>query len=554
MVAAAGGEGALPLRTAWLLFGTVIILIGAVLLLVPYSTDFGLAPMEKSPAVLRERAKEIVVKIGYEKNPTDSTIWFSRDYGLLSYLAKNKPAPDWRKIYRDLGAPILFGYRQSPRPLVALEFGEVTEANPPLEVSGMVNVVTDGLGRLRGFRAVPPQLEPKKPAPAEFDWAPVFAEARLEPARFQRMESKWIPPMPFDERAEWTGSLPELPDVSLTVIGAAFRGSLVHFEVRGAWMPIERMEQPASGIRQRIGQVTLALIIVGVSLAALYFVRRNLRQGRGDRKGAFRISLFVLLVSGLHWDVTAHHAGDLVTWVLESATRSTALALFIAAFLWFLYMTIEPYLRRRIPELLIGWARLLEGRFRDPRVGRDILIGAAAGASLALITHIVNSLPAWFPFQGQTTVPMHYLFSNGTNPLSYLLLVNVTAVVRSFLYLTLYFIFRMVLRKPPLAVAALGVVVLLVRLGGENAFLEIPQAVVSAVLITWVMSRVGLLATAAMAYFVSLLSYVAPSLDFSSWYATYSLPGLIFLVALTLYAFHTSLGGQPVFGAASIED
>jgi len=32
------------------------------------------------------------------------------------------------------------------------------------------------------------------------------------------------------------------------------------------------------------------------------------------------------------------------------------------------------------------------------------------------------------------------------------------------------------------------------------------------------------------------------------------MPGLVFLLALSLYAFRISLGSQPVFGAAALED
>ena len=65
---------------------------------------------------------------------------------------------------------------------------------------------------------------------------------------------------------------------------------------------------------------------------------------------------------------------------------------------------------------------------------------------------------------------------------------------------------------------------------------------------------VGLLAAVTMYYFQILLTYVAPSFDFSSWYASFSLPALVVLVALALYAFRISLGNQPIFGTATLED
>jgi hypothetical protein len=44
------------------------------------------------------------------------------------------------------------------------------------------------------------------------------------------------------------------------------------------------------------------------------------------------------------------------------------------------------------------------------------------------------------------------------------------------------------------------------------------------------------------------------TMQLSAWYSGIGLAGLALLLALTIYAFHTSLGGQPLFGRASIED
>src|SRR5262249_13026808 len=49
------------------------------------------------------------------------------------------------------------------------------------------------------------------------------------------------------------------------------------------------------------------------------------------------------------------------------------------------YLAVEPYARRRWPKLLVSWQRLLSGRFRDPLVGRDLLLGSLLGAALAAV-------------------------------------------------------------------------------------------------------------------------------------------------------------------------
>jgi hypothetical protein len=52
---------------------------------------------------------------------------------------------------------------------------------------------------------------------------------------------------------------------------------------------------------------------------------------------------------------------------------------------WIYYLAIEPYARRFWPDALLGWTRLLSGHVRDPRVGRELLIGLACGAIGVLI-------------------------------------------------------------------------------------------------------------------------------------------------------------------------
>jgi hypothetical protein len=42
--------------------------------------------------------------------------------------------------------------------------------------------------------------------------------------------------------------------------------------------------------------------------------------------------------------------------------------------------------------------------------------------------------------------------------------------------------------------------------------------------------------------------------NLSAWYSGIGLVGLGLMLGLAVYAFHTSLGGQPLFGRASLED
>jgi hypothetical protein len=54
--------------------------------------------------------------------------------------------------------------------------------------------------------------------------------------------------------------------------------------------------------------------------------------------------------------------------------------------------------------------------------------------------------------------------------------------------------------------------------------------------------------------FYNLLNLFPITTQLSAWHSGIGLTGLVILLALALYAFHTSLGGQPLFGHARLED
>lgn len=62
---------------------------------------------------------------------------------------------------------------------------------------------------------------------------------------------------------------------------------------------------------------------------------------------------------------------------------------------WTFYAAVEPYVRRRWPQMLISWSRLLDGRWRDPLVGRDLLIGNVLGLALHLLYPVATVASSW---------------------------------------------------------------------------------------------------------------------------------------------------------------
>ena len=68
-----------------------------------------------------------------------------------------------------------------------------------------------------------------------------------------------------------------------------------------------------------------------------------------------------------------------------------------------------------------------------------------------------------------------------------------------------------------------------------------------------ILTRVGIVATA-VCYFVYLTIGFSPPLDPSRWYAGRALIALLIPLALVVFGFYVSLGGQPIFGSALKEE
>jgi hypothetical protein len=374
--------------------------------------------------------------------------------------------------------------------------------------------------------------------------------ARLDRSKFTEVVPRWVSPFAFDSCAEWTGTAPWDPDVPLRVSAAAWRGRPVDFEVRGPWSRALAMEPrpvPATlAFAQASGTVFLIILgAVGVLLA-----RRNMRLGRGDRRGAVRVGFVILGLGVLQWVLVAHHVSD---FALEFGQYFEAfgLALVLAALTATVYLAVEPLVRRRTPELLIGWARALDGRFGDPRVGRDVLVGAIFGAILALVTHVTNGLPAWFPLGGQTPMPAAMEPLTGGRLLAgFVILGARAALFTGMAMLGGFFLFLLLLRKPGAAAVGLAAVLTLIFLGGENVALETPGAIAMAALFAFVIARFGMLATVAAAFYRGALVAAPLPFDPRTPYAANVAIMLLTIGAIAIYAFRISLGARPIFDFA----
>jgi serine/threonine-protein kinase len=552
MVAAAGGEGALSPARAWAALGVFCAFLFALILISPGSTDLGLAPMERSPDALADRAREMVNGFGYTEPPMDEVTWLRRDYSPIRWLADHAVSTEWRHRLRQLGAPVILQYRRSDSPLLPLDTGSRVTMKDPAPDPGDIQVAVDSRGRLRQLIVTPQLWSSPRTGDLSFPEEAVFRETGLERDRFEFVPPECVPPVPFDDRREWRGTRAQAPDMELHLSAATFEGRLTFVSILGPWDRRGAIDPLTGSVTTKISGLATAILTILICIAGFLLTRRNLRLARGDKRGSFRVGVAGFLLSMAIWAVSFHPARDLARLLSTQLLPAMGRAAFEGGFLWLIYMSLEPIFRRRMPDLLVGWARVLDGKFRDPRVGRDVLLGLVLGALLATGIHLVNGLPTWFPFPSQTTIPS---FSTGPRmiPLAAPFTAASNAITRTLAGLMLLFGLRLVTTRNWVAILGLTVIFALFGLGGENPALEIPDAILSAAVVAIALVRLGPLTVGVMWFACIFLETSPVRANPSLWYAPHTVATLALVIGMALWAFRTSLGGRPAFRPLSLD-
>jgi serine/threonine-protein kinase len=553
MVAAAPMEGGLQPAIATALLITFIGVLALGCWLTKYTAVYRMTSLALPPEALRVRARDVVRKMGYGIQPLDSEdgVVLKGDY--LAYIREHDQSPDrWNRLRTDGPGAYRFWYRESPRYFDATETIQVDR--PALDVSGMTSLYLDMDGHLHWFIGVPPQREPPGSESAKPDWAVPFREAGLDLANFKEVASTSVPLHAYDTRAAWDGADPAHPELKTHVEAAAFRGKPVYFETIYPWdQPMRQEQTPASGRDRALTFILIAVYLI-VLVGSVLIARKHLNMGRGDRRGATRLALVFLTLRLLYWLFMEHHNGS-ADYEFGLFLIHLALAVFTSGFLWVLYVALEPFVRKRWPQRIISWSRLLAGGYRDPLVGRDILIGSVFGVGmilLGLLTSIglrwVGRPPLLSYNPGSYDIGSHLFVGKFLSQMN-------AGIFIPFFSLFLLLLFVMVLRRERLAFALLWLLLAIVNvLIGNVHALMIPLAALSAFLAVFVLYRFGLLAAASAFFFAHLWVFYPMTTELSAWYATDFLMALTICVALVIFGFYTSLAGQSLFGGKLLPD
>ena len=535
MVAAAPKEGALKPRTAALMLGGAIVALVLIIFLTQKVQMFGFVPLDKSPDVLRENARDVMQKAGVP-SAMDHMHWFSHNDAPKRYIAATDNRPNrWDDLRDGQPASITYSYRQSPGYLAGYDPFRDYWTNPPPTVSGMAGVRLDTRGRLLEFYKVPPQVDPIDPASSPNsqvsssgppgssptvgggaqtetrnpsvetsapDWTVLFHAAGLDIANFKPTTSRWAPLYLSDTRVAWEGVYPEQQQIPIRVEAASYRGQPVHFEIVSPWDRPERQQPSDYSTMMKALLTVLLTVFFVVLIGSVLLAIHNLRLGRGDRKGALRLAIFVSVLTLAARLFSSHHIptfGEFST--ILNGLQDT---LFAGAFFWTVYVALEPFVRRRWPHRIISWSRLLAGDFRDPLVGRDILIGGIFGFGIVLWQISVLLARGWL--KDSTLTPDYEPASENLGLGEFVTAFvqqTTTPLLNGFQLIFLVLLLAMLFRRDWLGFLSGWTIntAALAFLGGGAPIIWV-SAGVTAALIAFVLYRYGLLALISTIFFV----------------------------------------------------
>jgi predicted Ser/Thr protein kinase len=537
LVAAAGATDAFPRKVS---IPCLIAVLG-VMLAIPAFLDqrlgLLLTPHPFPPDVLRQKARDAAVKLGYPEAPRDSHIHLLERSSMMRHVGSvmGQRNTETLRTWMAAESPLMAEYREAQELLEAPPYAEVSSTNPPPLKPGMVEVHLDGHGRLREFYAVPRETA----APAVDGVAAVFELAGLDPGRFAEVTPSGVPRQAADTYRAFRGEHPVIPKTPVTIEIAAWKGRVTMARFLWPWTD----KPPPTTERNIRFWFTVLMAFCGLGFA-IHLARRNWKLGRVDKTGAFRLAAFEFVVVMIDWFAEAHLVPSRS--ILGSTFSAAMDRLFPALLIWVVYLALEPAVRARWPHSIVTWNRLLTGRWRDSRVAGHVLTGMAVGAGLWVLIALQDFRPGEPPSGGGS-------FRVLSGPLGWLGSVCSTLSGGLQTGLIVFFLvigLRALFRRDWLAVAGGALLLTFANGAGINqtvsaAWLAIYLVIFGAIVL--MLLRLGLVSAIAAVVTLNLLGSLTIGLDPMTWFAPPQLMTLAMVGLLAVSAFRYSLGSRPAY-------
>jgi len=514
----------------WTCLTAFIATLIAVVAAGPYTRSLSQLTLDKPDGFLLERAREVVRLSG------DPPLKTFEAYGYAP--GQRVPSESPRRAQ---ATEMMFWYRQSSHALVPFRM-VVTPEDPPPSQPGMASVTLDTQGRLRQFESTPSVPAHGRRSAPDTTWDALFRLAGFDRSNFEPAAPELYPTTYADWRAAWTAVHPAAGVDEIRVEVAAYGGLPVFFRV--AEPVTDALPSPQPDVWTGIDTAASIVLFGPVLIVGLFLARRNLLQGRGDRKGAFRLATFMFGLWLAFGILGSDHFLDMAE--LAIIFRALARASLSFGLFWVLYVALEPYARRYWPFMLVSWVRLLDGRFRDPLLGWHLLVGASSGGIAILIEHggviatRLLGLPTWEPgslsLQLRPLTSFRYALAGTLDLLDF-------AVTTSLQVVIILLVLRVLLRRQ--APAAIGLYLVSVFVfAGPTATVPAHALIIALALV--VLFRFGLVAMmSGLFVFVLLGNYLISLLPASPFAAVSYLAGMI-AVGIAAYGCHCALTARPL--------
>jgi hypothetical protein len=500
---------------------------------------------------LADRASQTLKKLGYGGGVADRAMGFDFDVDYLQWAQKNGPPAWWTDLRIGRPAAVIFWYRTSPETLApSSPASRVSARDPSLILPGMHHLSLDTEGRLVEFHSVPSAIALENSA-ADSSWPALFEAADLDMKTFSPATPRWLPSVYADATAAWEGPMAGRADMRVRIEAASYRNHPVSFRIVWPWTVPPHTDASQQTSLQRLTDAISIASYLAMLAGGILLARRNLRAHRSDRRGAARFAIAVAIASVAFNLFRATHAANAS---IETPQIFGALAfgVYNGAVVWIYYLAIEPYARRFWPDALLGWTRLMSGRVRDPRVGRELLIGLVFGA-IAVLFDLSKLVPMALGWRiPGLTVGNGLPYLNGVPSLLAQWLNIVIESLSSAPVVALVFLVPRLLLKRPRTALVVGFLALLLLMNRGNVisgnWFDRYNNVGFTLLLSFVIHRYGLLATATTMFVDNIFIDTPLTTNLAAWWSAPMIASLILLSAVACFAYAAARVGQPLFG------
>jgi len=561
LVAASGEEGTLPRWKAWTWLAACLAALAVVFVIASKISLANLIPLQ-DPAVLKAKAQSALRDLGYRDTPAD-ILWQTAYSEFYTPSSRSQTGGGLQLDASNPSGPIVYLYRQSSLPLQTFDPlpDSVSCIGPAQRANDDACVVLDARdGRLIFLRVGGHLARPghdEQPAPV-VDWKPLLAAAGLDETQYKRLESASSPsPYQFDAQAAWQGQSGER---AYRADAAAYLGRPVYFRLKA--VVSDAAPQPTAstgsmgGTIASVGKVVFPVLMLALIAALAALARHNVRLGRGDRRGAWRVAIVMLVGTAVGVNLERLWLGSDPNSLWAALVVGQGQPLFFGAAGWLYYLGFEPSVRRRWPHLLVTSTRLLDARWRDPLVGRSVLIGVAAGIVFFGVRALA-ALLSQFQGLGPFTPDFNASSLSGLDTFAAFLAKWIPMAVFYCLALAgLLLTARVVFRRDGLAWAAVAVMAFLVLSVSGYAYvpaLAVPTAALGCVILLASVRTGGLLAMMVQLSVWSILASAPLTLDVGRWYVWRSWFVIALVAGLAFWGFRNVLGKQSVFPTGALD-